>query len=156
MLFSAAKRPSGTSASPGLQDGAVDLRPKRLSTRQRKLRSVQYLTNRKAHNTRNAKMLTYIRQLAGYRIKCRSGVYSFPRPYLSEAQGGTVAFLTSHTALTTTTRHRPQKHTSRSEFHLKPATALHHLVRGIDNSIHRQFCIITQFNSDHGHSLRRQ
>ena len=41
--------PSGTSASPGLQDGTVDLRPKRLSTRQRKPRSVQYLTNRKPH-----------------------------------------------------------------------------------------------------------
>ena len=39
--------PSGTSASPGLQDGTVDLRPKRLSVRQRKRQSVQYLTNRK-------------------------------------------------------------------------------------------------------------
>jgi len=40
--------PSGTSASPGIQDGGIDLRPNRLSTRQRKLRSVQYLTNQKA------------------------------------------------------------------------------------------------------------
>ena len=39
--------PSGPSASPGLQDGTVDLRPKRLSVRQRKRQSVQYLTNRK-------------------------------------------------------------------------------------------------------------
>ena len=40
--------PSGTSASPGLKDGAIDLRPNRLGTRQRKLQSVQYLTNQKA------------------------------------------------------------------------------------------------------------
>ena len=40
--------PSGTSASTGIQDGGIDLRPNRLSTRQRKLRSVQYLTNQKA------------------------------------------------------------------------------------------------------------
>ena len=33
--------PSGTSASPGIQDGGIDLRPNRLSTRQRKLQSVQ-------------------------------------------------------------------------------------------------------------------
>ena len=37
--------PSGTSASPGILDGAVDLRP--ISTRQRKLKSVQQLTNQK-------------------------------------------------------------------------------------------------------------
>ena len=39
--------PSGTSASPGLLDGAVDLRPHPPSTRQRRLRSVQQLTNQK-------------------------------------------------------------------------------------------------------------
>ena len=39
--------PSGTSASPGLMDGAVDLRTRPLSTRQRKLKSVQQLTNQK-------------------------------------------------------------------------------------------------------------
>ena len=39
--------PSGTSASPGIQDGGIDLRPNRLSTRQRKLQSVQHLTNKK-------------------------------------------------------------------------------------------------------------
>ena len=39
--------PSGASASPGLLDGAVDLRPRPLGTRQRKLRSVQQLTNQK-------------------------------------------------------------------------------------------------------------
>jgi hypothetical protein len=39
--------PSGSSASPGIQDGAIDIRPNRLSTRQRKLQSVQYLTNQK-------------------------------------------------------------------------------------------------------------
>lgn len=39
--------PSGTSASPGLLDGAVDLRPHPLSTRLRRLRSVQQLTNQK-------------------------------------------------------------------------------------------------------------
>ena len=41
--------PSGTSASPGIQDGGINLRPNRLSTRQRKLQSVQYLTNQKAN-----------------------------------------------------------------------------------------------------------
>ena len=41
--------PSGTSASPGIQDGTVDLRPCPLSTRKRKLLSVQYLTNQKAN-----------------------------------------------------------------------------------------------------------
>ena len=39
--------PSGTSASPGLLDGAVDLRPHPLSIRLRRLRSVQQLTNQK-------------------------------------------------------------------------------------------------------------
>ena len=39
--------PSGASASPGLLSGTVDLRPHPLSTRQRKLRSVQQLTNQK-------------------------------------------------------------------------------------------------------------
>ena len=39
--------PSGTSASPVLLSGAVDLRHHPLSTRQRKLRSVQQLTNQK-------------------------------------------------------------------------------------------------------------
>jgi hypothetical protein len=39
--------PSGTSASPVLKDGAIDLRPNRLSIRQRKMQSVQYLTNKK-------------------------------------------------------------------------------------------------------------
>ena len=39
--------PSGMSASPGLLDGAVDLRPRPLGTRQRKLKSVQQLTNQK-------------------------------------------------------------------------------------------------------------
>jgi len=39
--------PSGTSASPGIKDGSIDLRPDRLSTRKRKLQSVQYLTNQK-------------------------------------------------------------------------------------------------------------
>ena len=42
--------PSGTSASPGIQDGGIDLRPTRLSTRQRKLQSVQYLTNKKTNH----------------------------------------------------------------------------------------------------------
>ena len=42
--------PSGTSASPGIQDGGIDLRPNRLSTRQRKLQSVQYLTNKKTNH----------------------------------------------------------------------------------------------------------
>ena len=41
--------PSGTSASPGIQDGAINLRPDRLSSRQRKLQSVQYLTNPKTN-----------------------------------------------------------------------------------------------------------
>lgn len=40
--------PSGTSASPCLLDGAIDLRPKPLSIRQRKIQSVQYLTNQKS------------------------------------------------------------------------------------------------------------
>jgi len=39
--------PSGTSASPGLLYGAVDLRPHPLSIRLRRLRSVQQLTNQK-------------------------------------------------------------------------------------------------------------
>ena len=39
--------PSGTSASPGIQDRTIDIRPNRLSTRQRKLQSVQYLANQK-------------------------------------------------------------------------------------------------------------
>jgi len=39
--------PSGTADSPGLMDGAVNLRPKPLSMRKRKARSVQYLTNKK-------------------------------------------------------------------------------------------------------------
>jgi hypothetical protein len=39
--------PSGTSASPVLKDGAIDLCPNRLSIRQRKMQSVQYLTNKK-------------------------------------------------------------------------------------------------------------
>ena len=39
--------PSGTSASPDLLDGAVDLRICPLGTRQRKLKSVQQLTNQK-------------------------------------------------------------------------------------------------------------
>ena len=39
--------PSGTADSPDLMDGAVDLRPKPLSMRKRKARSVQYLTNKK-------------------------------------------------------------------------------------------------------------
>lgn len=42
--------PSGPSASPGLKDGAIDLRPNRRSTRQRKLQSVQYLTNQKTNS----------------------------------------------------------------------------------------------------------
>ena len=41
--------PSGASASPGLKDGAIDLRPNRLSIRQRKIQSVQYLTNQKTN-----------------------------------------------------------------------------------------------------------
>ena len=48
--------PSGTSASPGLMDGAVDLHPRPLSTRQRKLKSVQQLTNQKnAHQLSGAR-----------------------------------------------------------------------------------------------------
>ena len=39
--------PSGTSAPPGIQDGGIDLRPSRLSSRRRKLQGVQYLTNKK-------------------------------------------------------------------------------------------------------------
>ena len=39
--------PSGTADSPDLMAGAVDLRPKPLSMRKRKARSVQYLTNQK-------------------------------------------------------------------------------------------------------------
>lgn len=42
--------PSGTSASPGLLDGAIDLCPDRLSVRQRKLKSVQQLTNQKTRH----------------------------------------------------------------------------------------------------------
>ena len=42
--------PSGASASPGIQDGGIDLRQNRLSTRQRKLQSVQYLTNKKSNH----------------------------------------------------------------------------------------------------------
>lgn len=41
--------PSGPSAPPGIQDGAIDLRQDRLSARKRKLQSVQYLTNQKAN-----------------------------------------------------------------------------------------------------------
>ena len=41
--------PSGTSASAGLKDGAINLRPNRLSIRQRKIQSVQYLTNKKTN-----------------------------------------------------------------------------------------------------------
>lgn len=48
--------PSGPSASPGLQDGAIDLCPRQVSARKRKLRSVQQLTNQKN-----------IRQLSGAR-----------------------------------------------------------------------------------------
>ncbi len=39
--------PSGTADSPGLPDGAIDLRPNPISHRKRKKRSVEYLTNQK-------------------------------------------------------------------------------------------------------------
>ena len=39
--------PSGTADSPGLLDGIIDLRPKPISRRKRKEKSVKYLTNQK-------------------------------------------------------------------------------------------------------------